>query len=188
MNRLLVLLLSLVLALPAQAWRSMHRDSSPFLEQQWLGVLESTRSVHPESGWLPFPVGLYEADELVAAAPAYAKAHSMGEFVYDWSWAAAAERMGLAYYPKLVVGSPFSPVSGQRLLLKDSSYREPLIAGLIAATDRIQASGLHVQFCTEQEALDLRRHALQVVAVADGAQEVAHAAVLVGAMRRQHGE
>lgn len=153
-------------ALPDKAWRELLCDGTPFLEQAWLSALEETRSVHPESGWLPFPVGLYDSDELVAAAPAYGKGHSMGEFVYDWSWASAAERMGIAYYPKLIVGSPFSPVTGQRLLLRDPSYREPLVAGLLAATDRIQASGLHVQFCTEQEALELQElggvHRLQL--------------------------
>ena len=155
-----------VLALSEEPWKNMLRKPSPFLDHGWLAALEESRSVHPDTGWLPFPIGLYESDELVAAAPAYAKAHSMGEFVYDWSWAAAAERMGLAYYPKLIVGSPFSPVTGQRLLLRDESYREALVAGLLAATDRIQGSGLHVQFCTEQEALELGKqggvHRLQL--------------------------
>ena len=143
--------------LPDQAWPGSFGEVSPFLDRDWLAALERSRSVHPESGWLSFPLGLYDSDELVAAAPAYAKAHSMGEFVYDWSWAAAAERMGVKYYPKLIVGSPFSPVTGQRLLLKDDSFREPLVAGLLAAADQIQSSGLHVQFCTEQEACALEK-------------------------------
>lgn len=155
-----------VAALPRESWRALLREPSPFLDQGWLAALENSRSVHPESGWLPFPIGIYESDELVAGAPAYAKAHSMGEFVYDWSWASAAERMGVPYYPKLIVGSPFSPVTGQRLLLKNASYCEPLVAGLLAATDRIQGSGLHVQFCTEEEALELEKqggvHRLQL--------------------------
>ncbi len=51
---------------------------------------------------------------LVAAAPLYLKGNSEGEFVFDWGWADAAERAGIAYYPKLLVGVPFTPVTGSR--------------------------------------------------------------------------
>ena len=49
---------------------------------------------------------------LAAAAPAYVKAHSFGEFVFDFSWAQAYAQHGLAYYPKLVLGVPFTPATG----------------------------------------------------------------------------
>ena len=39
---------------------------------------------------------------LIGALPLYLKDHSMGEFVFDWAWADAYERHGLAYYPRLV--------------------------------------------------------------------------------------
>ena len=35
--------------------------------------------------------------------PLYLKAHSYGEYVFDWAWADAYQRHGLEYYPKLAV-------------------------------------------------------------------------------------
>jgi predicted N-acyltransferase len=40
----------------------------------------------------------------------------MGEFVFDHGWAEAAESAGIAYYPKLLVGIPFTPATGARFL------------------------------------------------------------------------
>ena len=48
--------------------------------------------------------------------PLYRKAHSRGEFVFDFSWANAYAQHGLAYYPKLLSAVPFTPVRGPRLL------------------------------------------------------------------------
>ncbi len=53
---------------------------------------------------------------LLAAAPAYVKSHSFGEFVFDFSWAQAYAQHGLSYYPKLVIGVPFTPATAPRLL------------------------------------------------------------------------
>jgi predicted N-acyltransferase len=39
-------------------------------------------------------------DVLQAACPLYLKAHSYGEYVFDWAWANAYEQHGLRYYPK----------------------------------------------------------------------------------------
>ena len=47
-----------------------------------------------------------------ARCPQYLKAHSWGEFVFDWSWAQAYARAGLDYYPKLLSAVPFTPVTG----------------------------------------------------------------------------
>ena len=55
--------------------------------------------------------------------PLYLKSHSYGEFMFDWAWAAAAERAGLQYYPKLVAAVPFTPVTGQRLLVHPEADR-----------------------------------------------------------------
>ena len=41
----------------------------------------------------------------------------MGEYVFDHAWAQAYERAGGAYYPKLQVAVPFTPVTGRRLLV-----------------------------------------------------------------------
>ena len=69
------------------------------------------------SGWTPRPLVVRDDGRLVAAVPLYVKTNSEGEFVFDWGWADAAERAGIAYYPKLLVGVPFTPVTGARVLV-----------------------------------------------------------------------
>ena len=49
--------------------------------------------------------------------PCYIKSHSMGEFVFDHSWAEAYERAGQDYYPKVLSAVPVSPVPGRRFLV-----------------------------------------------------------------------
>ena len=36
----------------------------------------------------------------------------MGEFVFDHGWAEAAQRANIKYYPKLLVGMPFTRILG----------------------------------------------------------------------------
>ena len=72
----------------------------------------STGCVGAGTGWNPAPITLHDERGLAAAAPAYVKAHSFGEFVFDFSWAQAYAQHGLAYYPKLVLGVPFTPATG----------------------------------------------------------------------------
>ena len=63
------------------------------------------------TGWRPLHFTLYRDGKLVALAPAYAKEHSEGEFVFDWGWAEASERAGARYYPKLIFAVPFTPAT-----------------------------------------------------------------------------
>ncbi len=97
-----------------------------------------------------------EAGRLVAACPLYVKQHSEGEFVFDWGWADAAERAGIAYYPKLLVGVPFTPVTGARFLVADAGERRSLGPRCSAAALRElcrenELSGVHVNFCRDDE-------------------------------------
>ncbi len=82
----------------------------------------------------------------VAIAPAYAKSHSQGEYVFDHAWADAWERAGGAYYPKLQVAAPFSPVPGPRLLLRDPAAAPALIGALEAVTEQNGLSSAHATF------------------------------------------
>ncbi|WP_197418561.1 peptidogalycan biosysnthesis protein, partial [Sphingomonas sp. CCH9-F2] len=83
------------------------------------------------------PIVVDGADGAPAAiAPAYAKTHSQGEYVFDHGWADAWERAGGSYYPKLQVAAPFTPVPGPRLLLRDPAAAPALIAAIEAVTDR----------------------------------------------------
>ena len=89
----------------------------PFLSHAFLSALEDSGSVGHGTGWTPAPILVEDdASHLVAAAPAYLKTHSQGEYVFDHGWAEAWERAGGQYYPKLQVAVPFTPVPGPRLL------------------------------------------------------------------------
>ncbi|EGJ51254.1 protein of unknown function DUF482 [Desulfocurvibacter africanus subsp. africanus str. Walvis Bay] len=90
---------------------------TPFLEWEWLRLLEESGSALPSTGWLPMHLTVWQEDALVAAAPLYAKRHSEGEFVFDHPWVDVAQRMGLRYYPKLVGMSPFTPTGTYRFLV-----------------------------------------------------------------------
>ncbi len=98
---------------PAAEWDALveHEPgrSTPFLRHGWLAALEESGSASRRAGWTPRHLVLRRDGRLVAAAPAYAKSDSDGDFSRDWEWAAAAERAGVPYYPKLVLGIPFTP-------------------------------------------------------------------------------
>lgn len=137
-------------------WNALVGDESPFLEWEWLASLEEAGCVGARTGWDPRPLVVREGERLVAACPLYVKSHSEGEFVFDWGWADAAERSGIRYYPKLLVGVPFTPVGGQRLLTAsdaDASRYGPVLAGALREICRDnELSSVHVNFCREDEA------------------------------------
>ncbi len=91
------------------------------------------------------------------------KAHSLGEFVFDLAWAHAYAQHGLAYYPKLVLGVPFTPATGARLLIRPDLDPAPTRALLIAAIREFAAarnfSSIHGLFVAEEDraALGQRR-------------------------------
>jgi len=137
--------------------RLVGAGGSPFLEWDWLASLEDAGCVSPAAGWGPQHVAIWDGDELVAAAPAYLKAHSAGEFVFDWGWAEAAARLGVHYYPKLVAAVPFTPAAGTRLLVapERTAEREALAGALAGALEAVAAEGklssAHVLFATSEE-------------------------------------
>jgi uncharacterized protein len=131
---------------------------NPFITHAFLHALEHSRSVGGKSGWTPAHILVEDAGGLVAAAPTYLKAHSMGEYVFDHGWADAYHRAGLDYYPKIQVAVPFTPVTGRRLLVKPdggSAARDALVAGLRAWREKTDASSIHVTFPTRGEWEDL---------------------------------
>jgi predicted N-acyltransferase len=97
-----------------------------------------------------------ERGRLVGAVPLYLKTNSQGEFIFDWGWADASERSGIPYYPKLVAAVPFTPATGQRLLVRPdagdpAAITEALLAGVADVAKQERASSVHVLFCTEEE-------------------------------------
>lgn len=104
--------------LDPQAWNTLAGTEVPFLRHEFLAALEHTGCVGPQSGWTPAYVSLQDEAGLAAAAPAFIKSHSYGEFVFDFSWAEAYTQLGRNYYPKLSVCVPFTPATGARLLVR----------------------------------------------------------------------
>ena len=107
------------------AWNALDSGDAPFLRHAFLAGLESAVCVGGRTGWIPAPIMLHDEQGLAAAAPAYIKTHSFGEFVFDFSWAQAYAQHDLAYYPKLVLGIPFTPATAPRLLLRPGVDRSP---------------------------------------------------------------
>lgn len=138
---------------------AVARAAVPFLHWGFLSALEESSCLGPRTGWIPSHLAISgEGDRVIGLAPAFYKLHSMGEFVYDWSWADASERMRVPYYPKLVLAAPYSPVGGERLLVAPGIAGEPADhvrrALLMAAVERARdlgCSGVHVLFCSEEE-------------------------------------
>ncbi|VFT21424.1 acyl- n-acyltransferase [Pseudomonas aeruginosa] len=122
----------------AGEWDALLPPAQPFLRHAFLSALEDSHSVTPATGWRPAHRVLRDPQgRLCAALPAYVKAHSYGEYVFDWSWADACQRAGIRYYPKLLVGVPFTPVAGARLLGEDEGLQ-----GLLASLgEEAEASG-----------------------------------------------
>jgi predicted N-acyltransferase len=137
------------------AWDALDAGGSPFLRHAFLATLERTGCVGDDTGWYPAPVTLYDERGLAAAAPAYVKAHSYGEFVFDFSWAQAYARYGLAYYPKLVIGVPFTPVAGARLLVRPDldgpAIRTRLIKAIRQLAESRGMSSVHALFVTDDD-------------------------------------
>jgi predicted N-acyltransferase len=130
-----------ITAIDPAAWDALVGDGAPFLRHAFLAGLESSGCVGGQTGWTPAPITLRDDRGLAAAAPAYIKAHSFGEFVFDFSWAQAYAQHGLEYYPKLVIGVPFTPATAPRLLVRPDLDAAVWRARLVAAIE---------QFATER--------------------------------------
>jgi predicted N-acyltransferase len=142
---------------PSEAWDALVReDASPFVEHAWLACLEEAGCVGGRTAWQPRHLILYDGDKVIAAAPAYLKNNSEGEFVFDWSWADLANRFGVEYYPKLILAVPFTPATGHRVLWHPSRDRGETIAIFANAvrtiTKELSLSGAHVLFPDPEEA------------------------------------
>jgi predicted N-acyltransferase len=110
---------------------------TPFLEWDWLRLMELSGSTTAKTGWLPYHLTVRHGSDLVAAAPMYIKGHSAGEFVFDHMWADVAGRMGIEYYPKIVGMSPFTPMFGYRFLFAPGVDVPYLTAAMVAEIDRL---------------------------------------------------
>ena len=119
------------------AWNELaDRLTTPFLEWEWLHLMEASGSTSAKTGWLPHHLTIWSDRNLIAAAPLYIKGHSAGEFVFDQVWADLANQLSIAYYPKLVGMSPFTPMIGYRFLIAPGEDEDALTQLIIKEIDR----------------------------------------------------
>jgi len=138
-------------AVAASEWDALLSEQAaptPFMRHAYLQALEDSGSVGGDTGWEPATLVVRRRGDgaLVAAAAAYLKTHSYGEYVFDWAWADAYRRYGVPYYPKLVVAVPFTPVPGSRLLARDAPARGLLLRALGALAREAGCSSVHLLF------------------------------------------
>jgi uncharacterized protein len=132
----------------AGEWDRLAGAGDPFLSHAFLAALEESASVGEGTGWTPLLIIVEEDGQAVAAAPAYLKTHSQGEYVFDHGWADGYERAGGQYYPKLQIAVPFTPVPGRRLL---GARPQQLLAAAEAVVVQNGLSSAHATFIAEAE-------------------------------------
>jgi hypothetical protein len=130
--------------------------ANPFVDYDFLDILEVSGCACPRTGWASHHLSVEdEAGAVAAVTPLYLKSHSQGEYVFDHAWADAYERAGGRYYPKLVSASPFSPVTGPRLMVRpgvdEKAARSLLLAGGLGLCERFGVSTLGFNFVTQAE-------------------------------------
>ena len=141
-----------VAAIDAAAWDALHDGGNPFVGHAFLSLLEQSGSVGAGTGWQAAPLLVEDAGgTLVAAAPAYLKSHSQGEYVFDHAWADAWARAGGDYYPKLQIAAPFTPVPGPRLLATDRGDALLLLRAAEAVVRQNGLSSAHATFVAPEQ-------------------------------------
>ena len=136
------------------------------MEHAWLRCLEESGCASPSTGWVPQHLSVRIGGVASVYAPLYIKGHSQGEFIFDAGWAEAAYQNGIEYYPKLLVGVPFTPATGERILLhpdirKNWPRKEikelRVVVGKflrqIALSNNL--SSVHLNFILDEEAEDI---------------------------------
>lgn len=163
-------ILGSIAEVPASEWDALasHEpdEATPFLRHAFLASAEASGSASPRNGWSPRHIVAHRRGALVAAAPAYVRASSDGDFSRDFDFASAASRARVAYYPKLVIGVPFTPATGRRLLAAAGEDRAALVAAFVERARRLAADeglgSLQVLFPTADEARALEAAGLSL--------------------------
>ena len=133
-----VRVLSTLADVDADAWDALLSPSStPFLRHAWLSALERSGCAAPRSGWAPRHLLLFRRGKLIAAAPAWARDDSDGDFGRDWDLASSAGRARVPYYPKLALTVPFTPCTGERVLVAQGEDRALCVRQIAQAAQKL---------------------------------------------------
>jgi uncharacterized protein len=140
---------------PATQWDALSAGlpGAVFVSHAYLNALHETGCAIAKTGWQPQYLLARDAEnQLIGALPLYLKAHSYGEYVFDWSWANAFEQAGGDYYPKLLCAVPFTPCTGPRALSQHIEIRSALIEAARTLATKMGLSSLHALFPEAAEA------------------------------------
>ena len=149
--------------LEKKQWNDCVGYDHPFTRYEFLVALETSKSACIKSGWQPHHyVEIDKKKNILAVCPLYIKNHSFGEYIFDHAWADAFHRYGLNYYPKLQSAIPFTPVTGDRIIISKSiqntsKKRSRIINYIIEETKKLNVSSVHFNFIRNPEKLHLNK-------------------------------
>jgi predicted N-acyltransferase len=143
-------------AIPHDVWARLCPPGSPFLNADFLKIIERHGAAGRDWGWVARHLVASNAQGVVVGVlPLYVRFNSHGDFIHDWSWASAYQQLGHVYYPKLLSGLPHTPAAGPRFLVSDGAealrIRRVLIDGAMALAGEYGASSWHVAFPDEAD-------------------------------------
>jgi predicted N-acyltransferase len=138
--------------IPEAQWDALFPADYPFTRHAFLNALETHACVGGDTGWEPCHLVLEDADGLAAAMPLYRKHHSYGEFVFDFSWARAAQSLRIPYYPKLLCAIPFTPASGPRFGARSDAARAALLDAAARMWEESGLGSVHALFLDGRDA------------------------------------
>lgn len=161
-NNITISFVSSISQIPSTQWDACALDATghdkynPFLSHAFLSTLEHSQSAVKEKGWTPHHIiAKDQSDQILAVVPLYLKTHSYGEFVFDHAWANAYYNYGSSYYPKLQSCVPFTPVTGPRILLRHTCFKDTVFDSILSAikdlTSVSHLSSFHVTFPSQNE-------------------------------------
>ena len=143
-------------AIARDLWERLAPRGDPFLNADFLAILERHGTAGMPLGWVARHVLVSDAHgHALGLLPLYLRFNSHGDFIHDWSWAAAYQQVGRVYYPKLLSGLPHTPAAGPRLLVSPGpaapAIRRALIEGAQALANEYGVSSWHVAFPVEDD-------------------------------------
>ncbi len=154
-NQLICKIFDSITKLNRDEYNHIQPPDNPFLEYEFLYALEESESIGLGTGWDPRYIVLFDEGKIIASLTFFIKTDSYGEYIFDWEWARAYYDAGLSYYPKAVVGVPFTPTNGQKIIVDESCdfdvCASVLIEKLIEYSNSFSLSSIHFLFITERE-------------------------------------
>ncbi|WP_372396039.1 GNAT family N-acetyltransferase [Azospirillum sp. HJ39] len=178
-----------------QEWDACAAGHGPFVSHAYLRAAEDSGLAGPATGWRPAHLIAREpSGRLLGAAPLYVRDRSTGEYWSDQAWVDGFGAAGGRYFPKLVTATPFAPVTGTRILLRDGAapgVADALVGAMVSLAHRHGMSSIHATFPDETDRARfeaagwLTRHLIQYEWRNDGYRDFGDFAAALSRHRRE---